>query len=98
MSDADLALFKQSLPQIINQPGGNKIIVDTMRKIAEYDAEGARIVQQLRSGELTRAQAFDALQNRVNPLAKASGGAGGNPSASGDLGLTDDDLKYLEQP
>jgi flagellar protein FlgJ len=68
MSDADLALFKQSLPQIINQPGGNKIIIDTMRSIAEYDAEGARIVQRLRNGELDRAQAFEALQNRVNPL------------------------------
>ena len=68
MSDADLALFKQSLPQIINSPGGNKIIVGTMRAIAEYDAEGARIVQRLRSGEITRSQAFDALQNRPNPL------------------------------
>jgi hypothetical protein len=75
MSDADLALFKQSLPQIINSPGGNKIIVDTMRAIAEYDAEGARIVQRLRNGELTRAQAFDALQNRANPLANYSAGA-----------------------
>lgn len=73
MSDADLELFKQSLPRIINQPGGNKIIVDTMRAIAQYDAEGARIVQRLRNGELTRAQAFDALQNRANPLAQAQG-------------------------
>jgi hypothetical protein len=73
MSDADLELFKQSLPRIINQPGGNKMIVDTMRAIAQYDAEGARIVQRLRNGELTRAQAFDALQNRANPLAQAQG-------------------------
>lgn len=81
MSDADLELFKQSLPRIINQPGGNQIIIDTMRGIAQYDAEGARIVQRLRNGELTRAQAFDALQNRANPLAQYS--AGTAPSASG---------------
>jgi flagellar protein FlgJ len=68
MSDADLALFKQSLPRIINQPGGNDTIIQTMRGIAQYAAEGARIVQQLRAGELTRDQAFAALQNRVNPL------------------------------
>ena len=72
MSDADLDLFKQSLPRIINQPGGNKIIIDTMRAIAQYDAEGARIVQKLRNGELSRAEAFDALQNRANPLSEYS--------------------------
>lgn len=68
MSDADLALFKQSLPRIINQPGGNDLIINTMKSIAQYDAEGANIVQQLRSGKIDRAQAFEALQNRVNPL------------------------------
>lgn len=68
MSDADLALFKQSLPRIINQPGGNDLIINTMKSIAQYDAEGANIVQQLRSGKLDRAKAFEALQNRVNPL------------------------------
>ena len=68
MSDADLALFKASLPRIMNQPGGNKMIIDTMRGIAQYDAEGAFIVQKYRSGEITRSDAFNALQTRVNPL------------------------------
>lgn len=95
MSDADLALFKQSLPQIMTQPGGNKIIVDTMRAIAQYDAEGAQIVQKVRDGTMTRAQAFDALQSRVNPLSQFSGSP---PPASSDLGLSEDDLQYLEAP
>lgn len=74
MSDADLELFKQSLPRIINQPGGNQQIINTMRGVAQYDAEGARIVQRLRLPDgdpqkLTRAQAFEALQSRPNPLA-----------------------------
>lgn len=68
MSDADLALFKQSLPRIINQPGGNEMIVQTMRGIAQYDAEGAAIVQRLRAGEIDRATAFAELQGRQNPL------------------------------
>jgi flagellar protein FlgJ len=72
MSDADLALFKQSLPRIINQPDGNRRIIDTMRGIAKYDAEGAAIVQQLRENKINRAQAFEMLQNRVNPLAEFS--------------------------
>jgi hypothetical protein len=81
MSDADLALFKQSLPRIINQPGGNETIIKMMRGIAQYDAEGANIVQRTRLPEgdpnrLTRHQAFSALQNRVNPLAEFKGSSG----------------------
>lgn len=72
MSDADLALYKESLVRIINQPDGNKRIIEGLRGIAKYDAEGAAIVQQLREGKLNRAQAFEALQNRVNPLAEFS--------------------------
>jgi hypothetical protein len=68
MSDADLALFKQSLPRIINQPGGNAIIIGTMKAIAQYDAEGAAIVQRMRNGEITRADAFQLLMDRPNPL------------------------------
>lgn len=68
MSDADLALFKRSLPRIINQPGGNQLIIGTMKAIAQYDAEGAKIVQRLRAGEIDRATAFELLQQRPNPL------------------------------
>jgi hypothetical protein len=85
MSDADLALFKQSLPRIINQPGGNDVIIQTMRGIAQYDAEGAAIVQRLRMGEIDRAQAFDMLQSRQNPLAGFKAPAGGaTPAPGGD--------------
>jgi hypothetical protein len=82
MSDADLALFKRSLPRIINQPGGNAIIINTMRAIAQYDAEGAAIAQRFRAGEIDRAKAFELLQSRQNPLANfrapaATEGSGG---------------------
>jgi hypothetical protein len=68
MSDADLELFKQSMPRIINSSNGNQFIINTMRGIAQYDAEGAQIVQRLRAGEINRAQAFELLQSRANPL------------------------------
>jgi hypothetical protein len=77
MSDADLALFKQSLPRIINQPGGNAIIIGTMKAIAQYDAEGAAIVQRMRTGEITRADAFQLLMDRPNPLANFRMPSGG---------------------
>ena len=72
MSDADLELFKQSLPRIINQPGGNAQIISTMRAIADYDAQGAEIVQRLRAGEIDRPMAFQLLQGRTNPLSTFS--------------------------
>jgi hypothetical protein len=95
MSDADLALFKQSLPRIINQPGGNQTIVNTMRGIAQYDAEGAAIVQRLRSGEIDRPTAFKLLQDRKNPLAgmKVPAAAKAEP---GDL--TPEERQYLGIP
>ena len=85
MSDADLAMFKQSLPRIINQPGGNALIIQTMRAIAEYDMQGAQIAQALRAGEIDRSTAFRMLQERRNPLADfrapaaAQGGNGSQP-------------------
>jgi hypothetical protein len=87
MSDADLELFKRSLPRIINSPGGNQIIINTMRGLAEYDAEGGRIVQRLRKGEITQAQAFELLNNRADPFAAFKAPAGPAPSG----GLTRQD-------
>lgn len=73
MSDADLDLFRQSLPRIINSPEGNQMIIETLRAIAQYDAQGAEIAQRLRLPQgdpqaLTRAEAFRLLQQRENPI------------------------------
>lgn len=100
MSDADLALFKQSLPRLINQPGGNAAILDTLRKISQYDAEGASIVQRLRAGEIDRATAFSMLMNRENPLSNfraPTGGTGGMGGGTGGGDLSPEDLSYLGQ-
>ena len=86
MSDADLELFKQSLPRIVNDPRGNQIIIQTLRGIAEYDMEGAKIIQRMRKGEISQAEAYDALMAREDPLAafNKSGIAGaGSQSQSG---------------
>lgn len=68
MSDADLVLFKQSLPRIMNQPGGNALILNTLKAIAEYDAAGLAIVQQLRNGDIDRPTAFRLLMERPHPM------------------------------
>lgn len=69
MSDADLELFKQSLPRIINTPRGNEVILETMRGIARYDAMGAKIVQDYRAGRIDKNTAFQMLLDRPDPFA-----------------------------
>jgi hypothetical protein len=68
MSDADLALFKQSVPRLINQPGGNKIIIDRMRAISQYQVQQAEIAAQVADRTITPADGRRALAALVNPL------------------------------
>lgn len=68
MSDRDVELFKSSLPRIINQPGGNQMIIDTMRGIAQYDAERGRIAGEVMMGRMTREQGLQAIMSLPNPL------------------------------
>ncbi len=70
MSDSDLALFKESLPRIINSPGGNQFIIRQMKAIAQYDAMATDIANRLRQGQIDRSTAFAELQNRPHPLAE----------------------------
>lgn len=85
MSDADLALFKQSLPAIINQPQGNQMILSTIKAINQYTIAQAEIAQRVANREISPADGR-ALQAQVpNPLAslKQATGGGSPPAASG---------------
>jgi hypothetical protein len=79
MSDADLALFKASLPAIINQPGGNALILQTAKAINEYYIAQASIAQQVANREISPAQGRQMQAQVPNPLANFSTGA---PKAS----------------
>ena len=93
MSDADLDLFKKSLPRIINQPGGNQIILNTMRGIAQYDAMGSDIVQRFRAKEISKVDAFKELNNRPDPFANFAA-----PSATSPTDMSADDaLRILNE-
>ena len=93
MSDADLDLFKKSLPRIINQPGGNQIILNTMRGIAQYDAMGSDIVQRFRAGTISKVDAFKELNNRPDPFANFAA-----PSATSPTDMSADDaLRILNE-
>jgi hypothetical protein len=74
MSDRDVELFRQSLPRLINQPGGNKKIVGTMRGIAEYDRKLGQISSDALTGKITREKAVELMNALPNPLADFTGG------------------------
>ena len=68
MSDADLELFKQSLPRIINQPDGNRRIIDTFNAIAKYDIDRGNIAQRAQMGEISPYEALQQIQSLPNQL------------------------------
>ena len=69
MSDKDVELFKSSLPSLLNQPGANKLIIDTIRGINEYDVAASLIAGKVMDGVLTREEGRKALMEIPNPLA-----------------------------
>lgn len=69
MSDADLALFKQSLPRLINQPGGNQTIIETMRGITQYQIQMGQIADKVADRDMTPKEAREAIRALPNPLA-----------------------------
>lgn len=85
MSDADLELFKQSLPRLINTREGNQMIINTMKSIAEYDMQRAAIARQLQLGQITPEDAFAAYQSLGNPIPPELR-TGGAPAAGGQAG------------
>lgn len=68
MSDADLALFKQSLPRLINQPGGNQTIIETMRGITQYQIQMGNIADMVADREITPAEGRKMIRELPNPL------------------------------
>ncbi len=70
MSDRDVLLFKDSLPKLMNTPGGNQIILDTMEGMAQFKHEQGKIAAAAMNGQITRQQATEALINLPDPMAK----------------------------
>lgn len=68
MSDADLALFKRSLPRLINTPAGNKQIIDTLRAINQYDQQIGAIARDALRGKITPEEADARIMRVPNPL------------------------------
>lgn len=52
-SDLDVKMFARGLPNLINQPGGNEIIVETLREINEYDIAASLIAGRVADWAMT---------------------------------------------
>lgn len=74
MSDADLALYKKSLPRIINQRGGNQKIIETTLAINNYLIEEAKIADKVLNREISPADGRAEMAALINPLAEFSAG------------------------
>ena len=68
MSDADLALYKESLPRLINQPGANKEIVRSMKEINEYIVKEGQIASDVLDQKITPAEGRRKLLELGNPI------------------------------
>lgn len=75
MSDRDVELFRQSLPRLINQPGGNQKILSTMRGLYEYDQKLGRIASDALAGKISRERAMELMNEVPNPLAYLTSGS-----------------------
>jgi hypothetical protein len=77
MSDADLDLFKKSLPRIINQPGGNKAIISYLKGINEYLIKEGEIASLVLNGKITPEEADQRMLALQNPLEEFKNSAAG---------------------
>jgi hypothetical protein len=99
MSDADIAMYRASLPRLINQPGGNQVILDTLAGIAQYEAQMGEIADMVADRAITPAEGRKRIRELKNPLEgfKAPAGASQPTSTSrSTLGLGADKAKVDE--
>lgn len=68
MSDADLDLYKKSVVRIINQPGANKLIIDSTKDINNYIIKEADIANQVLNGKISREEADRKFAELGNPI------------------------------
>lgn len=91
MSDADIAMYRKSLPSVMNQPGGNAMILGTAKAIAQYDIQMGAIADAVADREITPAEGRKRIRELANPLdgyRERMREFGGAPPASNNDGWT----------
>jgi hypothetical protein len=100
ISDADLALYKASLPAIQNQPNGNKLIVKSMVAITEHNAKVGRIASRaLTDPNYSIQQAEDDIAALPDPFESVRSFLGGSDANIPAPDMTESEaLDLLNQP
>ena len=78
MSDADIAMYRASLPRLINQPGGNQVIISTLTGIAQYEAQMGEIADMVADRAITPAEGRKRIRELKNPLEGFKASSGGD--------------------
>ena len=81
MSDADLQLFKDSLPKLMGTREGRLKIVANMKAISDYMIAEGDLADAVLDGTISRAQYRERVRALGNPLAEFSAGGGSRLSA-----------------
>lgn len=93
-SDFDAAMFRASVPALMNTPGGNALIMDTMESVARNKLARAEVAGRVVSGELSIPDGTremlklqgeaKTMSNRVRAHIEATGGKVPDASATSD--------------
>jgi len=87
-SDRDLAMFKNALPNMMNTPEGNNLIIDTMQGLAEYKRMQGDIAGRVVMGEIDPKEAIALIRQLPDPFAKFKAVSGQQPGATSKDGWT----------
>jgi hypothetical protein len=89
ISDADLALYKASLPSISGTPGGNKLIIQSMVAITEHNQKVGRIASKvLTDPNYSISQAEDDIAALPDPFAGVRSFFGSAPAGGAEEPLS----------
>ncbi|GEP04028.1 glycoside hydrolase family 73 protein [Methylobacterium oxalidis] len=69
-SDREGAAFKNSLPSLLKSQGGNAIIADTFRGLADYQAAAGEIAGKALRSEMSQAEADQAIRALPSPYTR----------------------------
>ena len=78
-SDRELKNFIDSLPSLGNTPGGNRIIMETLRGAARQQQQAAEIVRQSQSGALDKYEADRRIAALSSPFARFADASSSTP-------------------
>jgi len=85
MSDADLDLFKRSLPQLMQSTGGRQLVVDLIKDINAYDIQRADIAERMLYGDIDQKTGRDLLKQLDERTTSLRERIKGNSTVTGDF-------------